>query len=297
MDKLTIALWPVGMAAVPASVADAADRIEARLAEAAAAGAGLLMLPEYLGEQWLAWAPRDLPETEEVAWMGRHGAALLERLCSLPARHGVALLAGTWPARAGAGWVNRAHLLLPDGRIVVQDKLCLTPSEQNAAAWRLETGSAVRIVEWRGLRIAMLVCLDIEQPALAALLQAADLDLLLVPSMTRQASGHARVTGCAKARAVELMTTVAAVGCIGSIPVEPPRPNTGGAAVYLPCEAALGHHGIAVERLGIAACDGEGPLVIARDLPLGTVRELRRGGAEVWPGAWPASHVRLVEER
>ena len=297
MDKLTIALWPVGMAAVPACVADAAARIERRLAEAAAAGAGLLMLPEYLGEQWLAWAPRDLPETGEVAWMGRHGAELLELLGPLPTRHGVALLAGTWPARTPAGWTNRAHLLLPDGRLVVQDKLCLTPSEQDAEAWRLDPGREIRIVEWQGLRIAMLVCLDIEQPALAALLQDADLDLLLVPSMTRQASGHARVMACAKARAVELTTTVAAVGCIGSIPADPPRPNTGGAAVYLPCEPALGHAGIAVEHLGIAVSDDAAPLVIAADLPLGTVRALRHGAAEVWPGPWAASHVRLVEDR
>lgn len=295
MDHLTIALWPVGMAAVPASVADAAARIDARLAEAAAAGASLLMLSEYLGEQWLAWAPPDLPETEEVAWMGRHGAELLERLRPLPARHGLALLAGTWPAWRGDGWVNRAHLLLPDGRTVVQDKLCLTPSEQDAEAWRLETGAAVRVVEWRGWRVAMLVCLDIEQPALAALLQGADLDLLLVPSMTRQASGHARVMSCAKARAVELMTVVAAVGCVDSIPSEPPRPNTGGAAVYLPCEPGLGHDGIAVEQLGLAACSGQGSLVMATDLPLGMVRALRRGGAEVWPGPWPADHVRLIE--
>lgn len=295
MDKLTIALWPVGMAAVPASIDDAAARIESRLAEAAAAGAGLLMLPEYLGEQWLAWAPPDLPEAGEVAWMARHGAELLERLRLLPARHDVALLAGTWPARSGDGWVNRAHLLLPDGRLVVQDKLCLTPSEQDPEAWRLAPGSQIRIVEWHGWRIAVLICLDIEQPALAALLQGADLDLLLVPSMTRQASGHARVMGCAKARAVELMTAVAAVGCIGSIPAEPPRPNTGGAAVYLPCEPPLGHDGIAVEQLGAASRDGEGGLVIARDLPLGMVRALRRGGAEVWPGPWPAGHVRMVE--
>lgn len=296
MDSLTIALWPVAMADVPSSVEDAAARIDSRMAEAAAAGAGLLMLPEYLGEQWLAWAPPDLAETAEIAWMGECGEALLERLRPLPARHGMALLAGTWPARGAGGWTNRAFLLLPDGRLATQDKLCLTPSEQDPEAWSLRTGSEVRIVEWQGRRIAMLVCLDIEQPALAALLQAADLDLLLVPSMTRQASGHARVMDCAKARAVELLATVAAVGCIGSVPGLPPRPNTGGAAVYLPCEPALGHDGIAVERLGIAACDGQGPLVLARDLPLGTVRALRHGGAEVWPGAWPAAHVRIVAD-
>jgi predicted amidohydrolase len=294
MDTLTIALWPVNMAAAPASVDEAAARIEARMAEAASAGARLLMLPEYLSEQWLVSAPPDLPETEEVAWMGRHGEALIERLRPLPARYGMALLPGSWPARERGRWVNRAFLLLPDGRSVAQDKLCLTPSEQDPEAWELDTGAEIRIVDWEGRRIAVLICLDVEQPALAALLQGADLDLLLVPSMTRQASGHARVMSCAKARAVELVTTVAAVGCIGSIPVRPPRPNTGGAAVYLPCEPALGHAGIAVERLGMVAYEGEGPLLLARDLPLGTIRALRHGGAEVWPGAWSAAHVRLV---
>jgi predicted amidohydrolase len=295
MDKLTLALWPVDMAAVPASVEDAAARIEGRMAEAASAGARLLVLPEYLSEQWLAWAPPDLAETDEIAWMGRHGQELLGLLRPLPARYGMALLPGSWPAREGGRWVTRAHLLLPDGRMAIQDKLCLTPSERDPEAWELDSGAAIRIVDWEGWRVAMLICLDVEQPALAALLQGADLDLLLVPSMTRQASGHARVMSCAKARAVELLTTVAAVGCIGSIPARPPRPNTGGAAVYLPCEPSLGHAGIAVERLGMVTSEEGGPLLLARDLPLGRVRALRHGGAEVWPGAWSAAHVRLIQ--
>ena len=224
MKTLTLALWPVNMGAAPGSIADAAARIEARMAEAAEAGAGLLMLTEYVSALWLASAPADLPERAEVEWMARHGDELLERLRPLPARYDVALLAGTWPARTDARWVNRAFLLLTDGRIVTQDKLCLTPTEQQPEAWQLQPGAEIRIVDWLGWRVAMLICLDIEQPALSALLQHADLDLLLVPSMTRQLSGHARVMSCAKARAVELTTTVAVAGCIGTIPGDPPSP-------------------------------------------------------------------------
>ena len=117
MDRLTLALWAVNMAAAPRSLDEVASGIDARLGEAAQAGARFLVLPEYVSEQWLAFAPPDLPETEEVRWMGERGAELLETLRPLPARHGVALLPGTWPARSGAGWVNRAHLMLPDGRI------------------------------------------------------------------------------------------------------------------------------------------------------------------------------------
>lgn len=294
-DRVTLALWAVNMAAAPRSLDEVAAGIDAKLGEAARAGAHFLVLPEYVSEQWLAFAPPDLPETDEVRWMGERGAELLETLRPLPARHGVALLAGTWPARRGAGWVNRAHLMLPDGRVVVQDKLQLTPAEIDPAAWMLDPGHEVGIVTWQGLRIAMLICLDIEQPALAAKLQGADLDLLLVPSMTTHASGHARVMSCAKARAVELMTTVAAVGCIGSAAVHPPRPNTGGGAAYIPCEPSLGYVGTAVEALWSAQVDGPGPLVLARDVPVGTIRELRHRGSEVWVGAWDAAGVDVRE--
>lgn len=294
-ETLTVALWAVNMADAPPSIEAAARRIEARMDEAAAAGADLLALPEYLSEPWLTLSPRVLHDTEEVAFMAERGAELLELLRPLPARYDLALLAGTWPVRAQRRWLNRAHLLLPDGRVATQDKLCLTPSEKDPEGWMLGVGNEVRVVEWGGTRIAVLICLDVEQPALAARLQAADLDLVLVPSMTRLASGHARVTACARARAVELMATVCVVGCIGATPLDPPRANTGGGAAYLPCEPALDYTGVAVEATGRTETRGPGPLVYARDLPLGRVRDLRHGGAEVWPGPWPGANLRIVE--
>ena len=93
--------------------------------------------------------------------------------------------------------------------------------------------------------------------------------------MTAKPSGHARVFGCAKARAVELSSTVA--------------------AVFLPCEEALGHRGIAGEIPAIDTVEGAGPLLIARGLPTGQIRALRAAGAEVWPGAWSAGHVTVGE--
>jgi predicted amidohydrolase len=290
---ITVALWAVNMAAAPADAGGFVAAVDARLAETAGAGAELLVLPEYVAEQWLVWAPADLPENQEIAWMAEAGATILPRLRELPARRGVALIAGTMPVRAGSGaWRNRAHLLLPDGTLYCQDKLSLTPFERDPAGWLLEPGDTLEVIEWAGLRLAIVICLDIEQPALAARMQGLDLDLVLVPSMTSAASGHARVFGCARARAVELFTTVCAVGCIGSIP-RGERPNVSGAAVWLPCEMALGSTGIAAELPASGATAGPGPLLIARDLPVGLVRRLRHEGAEVWPGAWSAAHLRV----
>lgn len=302
-ETAAVALWAVNLAAPLTGIADWLAALDARLAEAAAAGADVLVLPEYVSEHWLAYAPADLAPTAEVAFMAEEGAKAAAHLPALAARHGVALLAGSFPVAApgrdpdGPAHVNRATLYLPDGRAVAQDKLCLTPAERDPAGWLLNTGTAVQVVDWNGLRLAVAICLDIELPALAAKLaaDAPDLDLLLVPSITETRAGYERVFACARARAVELMTAVCPVGAIGSVAPDGARPNHSGAAVYLPCEPAFGHHGRFAEIPGRDTAAGAGPLLLAGDVPVGALRRLRAGGAAVWPGAWDAGHVAITD--
>ncbi len=303
-DFATVALWAVNLAR-PLNGMDAwIAGLDAKMAEAAGAGADVLVLPEYVSEQWLSYAPDDLAPSEEIAWMADEGELALDRLKALAAKHNMALLAGSFPARAtgarkdGPPFVNRAFLVLPDGRVTFQDKLCLTPSEKNPEAWNLNVGAEVTFTQWRGLRIATLICLDVELPALASAIakREPDLDLLLVPSMTEKESGYSRVFGCAKARAIELQTAVCAVGSIGSVAPDGSRPNFSGAAVFLPCEEPLGFNGRFAEITGRADAEDDGPLLIARDVPVGLIRELRKGGdAEVWPGSWSAEHISFGE--
>jgi hypothetical protein len=68
-----------------------------------------------------------------------------------------------------------------------------------------------------------------------------------------------------------------------------------GVAAYIPCETSLGSSGIAAELPPAEACEGPGPLLIARDLPVGRIRALRRADAEAWPGAWSADHLAIEE--
>ena len=191
LERPTLALWATNLARPIDGIAAWAEAIDAKLAEAAAAGADLLVMPEYAAEQWLTFAPEGLGPTEEIPWLADQAPAALAAIAPLPARHGPALLAGSLPVRierprvAGAPpYRNRAHLLLPDGRCIVQDKLCLTPAERDPEAWHLDSGDRLELVTWRGLRLAILVCLDVELPALSARLAPLAPDLLLVPSMT-----------------------------------------------------------------------------------------------------------------
>jgi len=298
-DTITIALWATNMA-VPLNGLDAwAAQVDAQMAEARAAGARLLVMPEYISLQWLSFAPAGLTLADEIPWMASQSEAALARLRPLIARHGIGLLAGAMPvakpdpAPEEPPYLNRAWLLLPDGREIAQDKLCLTPGEKNPLDWNLTPGNVLRIVEWNGLRLAICICLDIELPALAAHLAPFELDLLLVPSQTSKLSGYSRVFSCAKARAVELQAAVCAVGGIGRAGGSSALANTSGAAAYLPCEEVLGHEGVLASIPPSDRTEGAGPMLIARDLPIAEIRRLRRGGAEVWPGAWRADHVRI----
>lgn len=301
-DSLSIALWAANLAAPCTGIDAWAAAVDECMRAARAEAAELLVMPEYAAEQWLSFGPHDLRPDQEIPWLAEHASAALDALRPLPAKHGMGLLAGTMPfwvdeGRDGAPpIVNRAHLLLPDGRICTQDKLCLTPPEKDPAGWHLSTGRTLQIVQWAGLRIATLICLDIELPALAARLAPHGLDLVLVPSMTEKRAGYARVFSCAKARAVELQSAVCAVGCVGAASTGRPRfPNVSGAAVFVPCEEALGHTGTWCEIPARRAVQGPGEMLLARDLPLGLIRSMRAGRAEVWPGAWSAEHVEIVE--
>jgi hypothetical protein len=125
-----------------------------------------------------------------------------------------------------------------------------------------------------------------------------DLDLILVPAKTDKLSGYNRVFGCAAARAIELQTVVCVVGAVGS-PLGHPAVDTvmGGAAVYVPCDSAIGHTGIAAALGPHPAASGLSPILHARDLPVGYCRRMRHGEAEaeIWPSSWPADHVTIVD--
>jgi len=294
MSDYPIALWSFNLGSAPGSVEVFAAQIEDGIMRAAEAGAKLLMLPEYVIECCLAFKPDGLRPEQEMAFLADVGAELVPILAPLAQKHEVSVLAGSTPVKTAGGITNTAVLVTADGREIRQDKLCLTPFEQSEDTWQLTPGSELRLFELDGLKMAILICLDVEMPALSSLLATRDIDLLLVPSMTEMLSGYYRVFGCARARAVELMCAVAVCGVVGvSKGTTQNDSNVSGAVLYLPCEEEFGFTGIAAE---IAPTDGknsEEPFLVA-SVPVRQLRDLKSGKAEVWPGAWTANHVRVL---
>ncbi|MEE9301767.1 MAG: nitrilase-related carbon-nitrogen hydrolase [Alphaproteobacteria bacterium] len=292
VNELSVALWATNVGPRLNGLDAWISRIDAKMTEAKAKGADLLVIPEYASVQWLSFAPEGIALDREIAWMASQAPDALGALRPLVARHDMALLAGSMPVGADGAYVNRAHLFLPDGQEHIQDKLCLTPQEQNPQGWNLQVGGTLNVISWRGLRLAIAICLDIELPALAARLAPLALDVILVPSMTEALSGYHRVFDCAKARAVETQSILCPVGTIGDTGYrDPVESNVSGAAVYGPCEESLGSTGVLGSLPPQGHDEGDGPMLVVKDLPIAEVRAMRKGGAYVWPGAWSGEHV------
>ena len=303
---MKIALWSINFARQISAVNDWLVLLEEQLKTASQQQVQLLILPEYLSEHFLSFAPKALSAKQEIPWMAQQCVDLIEPIEQLANKFQIAILAGTIPVAVEATensesleHVNRSYFFRPDAAPIFQDKLCLTPSEQQPQAWCLTPGKGIQLIQWQGVKIAILICLDIEMPALSVLLAPLDIDLILVPSMTSKPAGYYRVFGCAKARAVELQTAVAVVGPIGQAGGESLNRTkfSSAAAIYQPCEESLAHNGVIEETcvscdkaVGTLACE-----LLINSIDIQKIRQLRHGGAEVWPGGWSASHVEVIE--
>jgi predicted amidohydrolase len=86
METITVGLWATNIEPPAASLAAWAALVETRMAEAQAAGAELLVLPEFACEQWLGFAPVGLPLDQQVPWLASLTEPALAALGPLPAR-------------------------------------------------------------------------------------------------------------------------------------------------------------------------------------------------------------------
>lgn len=138
---------------------------------------------------------------------------------------------------------NRAWIST-DGKLLYQDKIALTPWER-----AMHPGTTLDIIEYGGLRIALLICLDCEMPELIAHIKKAKPDLVLIPSATETSFGAHRITRCASAIAVQLSCYVATSPIVGQAHSCLLDTNVGYTGFFLPSLEAF-RHNLPLEDLG-----------------------------------------------
>lgn len=252
------------------------------VADAAGAGAELLLFPEYAAMETASLFPAPVPgdlalQLAAVAGLIDDADAIHRELAR---HHGVWIVAGSSPVRHGVGFRNRARLFAPSGAVGVQDKVVMTRFEREQ--WGVAGGERLTVFDTPKGALAIAICYDVEFPLLAHRAASAGAELLLVPSCTDTARGYHRVRTGAQARALEQQIAVVHAPTVGAAPWSPAvDTNVGAAAVYVPPDLdfpddgvlAIGvrdepcwvHAEIDLDRL--ARCRREGDVLNARDWP------------------------------
>ena len=235
------------------------------IAEAAAAGARLVALPEYFC--LLGRSDRD---KLGVAETDGHGP-IQDCLASAAQRHGLWLIGGTLPLRASDidppdKVRNSCCVYAPDGtRAARYDKIHLfafdNGSERFDEGRTLQAGDAPLAFDAEGWRIGLSICYDLRFPELYRALMRPPCDLIVVPSAFTYTTGQAHWELLLRARAVENQCYVLA-------------PAQGG--VHENGRRTWGHS-LLIDPWGeVLACRAEGPGLVMGEMHAGRLNEVRR---------------------
>jgi deaminated glutathione amidase len=180
---------------------DAAGRL---LAEAAAGGAALAVLPEY----FCLIGRRD---TDKLDIAEAPGEGPIQAFLGASARrHGLWIVGGTLPVRGDdpVRALNRCTVWAPDGTLAAHyDKIHLFSFEQGEERYDegrvLRAGDTPVALQAGPLRLGLSVCYDLRFPELYRALMDPPCDLIAVPSAFTVPTGRAHWELLLRARAVE----------------------------------------------------------------------------------------------
>lgn len=224
------------------------DKIARWVAEAAGAGADVLMFPEY-GAMELA-SPAGAAVCADLHASLAAVSEALPRIdavhADLAKRHCVHILAGSGPRHGNDGrYRNTARLFAPAGKSAAQDKLIRTPFERD---WGLVAGDQLNVFETAIGRIGIAICYDSEFPLLVRAMVEAGAEIILIPACTERVSGYHRVRTAALARALEGGCAAAVSPTVGDSTWSPAVDyNSGAAGIYVPAEVGISDTGVVAE--------------------------------------------------
>lgn len=224
------------------------------LIEAAAAqGAQLIVFPESIDLERLAYAP-EVSDAQVKDFLARDTQRTFDYLQKISAEKDITIIGGSHMFDTGAGVVNRA-LIVQRGRMTFQDKLILTQYE--IAPWGLMPGAGLYPVG----DIGVTVCYDSEFPSSGRALADAGVLVQCVPAYTETRYGFQRVRWSCQARAIEHQNYVIHTSLVGNLGREPIVSTFGNSAILcpsfepFPISGALAQTADNVEAIAIADLD------------------------------------------
>lgn len=281
MDRLTLDLRTFDVGVSAATPEAFADHVIGLVRESWSEGADVVVLPEFL---WMG-LEKFVAEPDKVRGVARlFWERLWPRVVGALGADGKAAVLGTVPFAGTDGLVRNRAPILNGGTALHQDKLHLTPWEG-----AFSSGDAVRVWEFRGVRFAVVICLDIEVPEISAALRGAGVDVLLVPSATETLLGVERVGRCADARAVELGCYVGLCHLVGRTQSQLIDENVGRLGFFTPSQTPF----LPLARQRVTPVVGEGLRRLTVGLDLAALRRNRATVGETDPSRLKTRGIRL----
>ena len=172
MNDLHIALWQTPHAANPA---EALQRLDAACAQARAQGAELLVTPEMFMTGYAIGA-------ERVAALAEPADGLLAQAVAATAlRHGIAIVYGYPEDNPHGPPFNAAQAIAPDGTQLANYRKTHLYGDLDRT--QFSAGDvASQVFTWRGWRLGLLICYDVEFPEAVRGLALQGADAVLVPT-------------------------------------------------------------------------------------------------------------------
>lgn len=230
----------------------------------------LVLLPELFSVQLLSQTEALTPQ-EGIRKLSDYTDQFVDLLKSLAIRFGITIIGGSHPVMRDDKLFNICHICLPDGTIVEQPKLHITPNERKW--WGISGGSSLGVIDTPKAKIGVLICYDVEFPEASRYLADQGVEILFVPFCTDNRQSYLRVRYCAQARAVENQMYIAMAGNVGNLPdVQNMDVQYGQACVLTPSDFPFARDGIKAEA------DSNEETVLICDVHLDDLRLNRQNG-------------------
>lgn len=172
MNDLHIALWQTPH---PADTAEALQRLDAAAAQALVQGAELLITPEMFMTGYAIGA-------DHVAALAEPAdGPLAQSVAALAQRHGIAIVYGYPEQNPNGRPFNAAQAIAADGTRLMNTRKTHLFGDLDRAQFS-PGDAASQVFEWRGWKLGLLICYDVEFPETVRLLALQGADAVLVPT-------------------------------------------------------------------------------------------------------------------
>lgn len=253
------------------TIADFARQITYFVEVAADYQADFVLLPELVTVQLLSMFPTLSPQAA-MARLAEYTPQFTRLVKKLAVKHALTIVAGSHPIKEGDRLLNVSLTCLPNGSVVPQPKLHITPNERKW--WGISGGRTLDVIDTPTCKIGVLICYDVEFPETARHLADQGAEIIFVPFCTDSRQGYLRVRYCAQARAIENQVYLALAGNVGNLPdVANMDIQYAQACVLTPSDFAFARDGVKAEA------DSNEETVLICDLDLDDLHEVRSGGS------------------